>query len=437
MGILFPWYERARAQREIASNNDYRFHRYEEGFDPATDSSPVPDWLSGVLDHHHFYDVVDIFVEPSTEENLARMQSLPELESIWFTMGDGATEEGISGLASLTKLRSVKIIDSQHSSRANEKPADLMGIANLTQIEELRVSIPSVFARVEDSVPEIAKLTNLRKLRLALAVEVTDPKVQPLGNLTGLESLYIEWLYFGRNNFDEFNSPPEVSPPSHHFLGKLKQLKELSLHGYSVINGEVLSSLQGLPHLETLIIHLEGRQYTPAAIKNLEKLARLRTLRLHYDPRLVEPPEVSEADLVRLCNKINLREFWFDLHVYQNGSELDQFTTLEHLHIDGGSRLKSESVPLRLNLFKGLKVLEFSDMDSLTDADLAKIAQHGRLKKVHLQKCHNVTEAGIAKLANLKTLTHLEVKYCENVTSADEKSLRAALPKVLIEFKYL
>jgi len=289
------------------------------------------------------------------------------------------------------------------------------------------------------SAKEIVQLTNLRELRLESMIDVTEASIQALGNLTALESLDIELpdLQVAQSTATD-KSAIDSRRTSLFFLKKLKQLRSLSISDKAAISDEVLSSLQELPHLQTLEIAIPV-QLTLSAVKKLEKLTSLQSLSLRSgrprgdDSLPEEPLKVSEADLVKLSNTLNLKHFKYSLDDTQNGSDLDKFTNLEHLHIYGGDRTES-AVPLRLNLSKDLQVLEFSYLHSLTDADLAKIAQHTGLKTLILESCYGITDAGIAKLANLKTLTHLKVDYCNKVTPAAAKALRAAMPHVQIKF---
>ncbi|MDZ4818413.1 MAG: hypothetical protein SGJ20_05510 [Planctomycetota bacterium] len=452
IGWLFPWYEGARLQREIQANHDYVGVGYEEEFDPHSGNSGVPDWLSGILDYHYFYDINQLVVEKSSDNNLARLRNLVELKSVGLAIKDQITAKGFSYLAPLPKLRTVYILWEITEPGGTDSAADLPGLGQLRQIEDLHLFVPISDA----SVKEIAQLSRLRKLNLTSKGEVTEAAFQALGNLSALESLdlYIEdsderSADAGEHAVDKSHSMARVASPSLLFLEKLRKLRSLSIGGRIENYETVVSSLQKLPHLESLTINMPARP-TLELVKRLEKLTTLRSLSLHYwktsgadlgNPRPEdsknlpeEPLEVSEADLVRLSNALNLKYFGVSLHDTQNGSHLNQFTNLEHLLIYGFHRTKS-AVPLQLNLSDKLQMLEFSCMDSLIDADLAQIAQHVRLKELHFYQCNEITDAGLAKLAKLKTLKHLKVEYCDKVTSAAATALRAAMPNVQIEFE--
>ncbi|MDZ4821603.1 MAG: hypothetical protein SGJ20_21795 [Planctomycetota bacterium] len=311
IGLLIPCYERARAQREIIAISSYQWAKYEEEFDPDSDSSPVPSWLAGMIDHHYFYSIVDIGVTSASDENLARLKNLPQLEHVGLGVWSSITTEGFSTLASLPNLRSVAIVEYRDAAIVKTDDEYLQGLGRVRQLKDLFVGAP-----VNDKAAfEIAQLQNLTKLYL-----------------------------------------------------------------------------------------LETAELTAVGFEALTKLANLKDL------------EVMLNDQV-------------------NGRELNKFANLEQLRVCG--RLRTESAkPLQLTLSSRLQVLEISCMDSLTDADLAKIAELGRLTKLVLEYCPPITDAGIANLANLKTLTHLKVKYCNKVTPAAVKSLRAAMPKVTVEFTH-
>ncbi|MDZ4818400.1 MAG: hypothetical protein SGJ20_05445 [Planctomycetota bacterium] len=76
------WDEAARRQREAVASRSILFIKYEGGFKPGSSPSPVPKWLSGWLDHHHFYDVVTATAHSADDTSLTAITNLSGLQDL-------------------------------------------------------------------------------------------------------------------------------------------------------------------------------------------------------------------------------------------------------------------------------------------------------------------------------------------------------------------
>src|SRR5260221_8090278 len=73
LAFLLRWDDRAKRQQQAVaalSSNSANAIWYENELDPEIDPAPVPEWLSGLLSFHHFYNVVDVALHEATDDQI-------------------------------------------------------------------------------------------------------------------------------------------------------------------------------------------------------------------------------------------------------------------------------------------------------------------------------------------------------------------------------
>lgn len=233
----------------------------------------------------------------------------------------------------------------------------------------------SVKGLTADDFKAIGAITTLTQLNLD-GGEVDDANLKLLAGLTSLQS-----MSFNATNFTDDGCKVFAGFP---------KLKNLALFHPSRSNaaftGAGLAHLASLPEFESLT--LAGANTGDAAMHAIAKLTRLKSLRL-----------------------------WHNLETADGMTALSGMTALKKLHL--GQRLPGRP----------------AKPASLTNATLADLAKMTGLEDLSLMEARLSGDALLAvkELPNLKKLTIAQV----DIPAADVEKLKAALPKVAIDWKPL
>lgn len=190
---------------------------------------PGPQWLRDVLGHQWNVCVIEVFLAKEngrvTDQDLAVLQSLPDLRRLYLNGNHGVTDDGLAYLAELSKLQTLGL------SGCTIRGAGLEHLKKLP-IVDLRIS----------------------------GTKVTDDQLHWLESMSNLEKFVAE-------------RTPITSQGMIHFHG-LKELRELNLNR-TLVDDAGLAYLDGL----TKLVHLylsdtkvtdEGVAKLKAALPNLK-----------------------------------------------------------------------------------------------------------------------------------------------------------------------
>ncbi len=236
------------------------------------------------------------------------------------------------------------------------------------------LSVPGKGLTAEDF-KEIATITTLTQLGLD-GGEVNDDNLKLLAPLTALENISGNGCSFGDDGFRT--------------LAGFTKLKNLALFHHARSNpaftGDGLAHLADLPQFESLT--LAGANVGDAALKAIAKLPHLSSLRL-----------------------------WHNTETAEGLNVLSGMTSLKKLTV--GQRLAGRP----------------AKPASLSDTSLPSIAKIAGLEELSLQEARLSGEA-LLTLKDLPLLKKLTVSQVDT-PAADVEKLKAALPKVAIDWKPL
>jgi hypothetical protein len=287
--------------------------------------------------------------------------------------------------------KSLKLVDlavpgaGPHDHR-KEDPYDAAFFEHLGNVATLE-SLNIIATKFNDAwMPNIAKLTHLKSLRLTNNGKLTDAGMEQLAGLKKLESFnFVGTSITGKAyaKFEGFNQLTRVS------------------HRGSSINDEGLKELcEHLPNLES--ISLAHAKFTDAGAHHLAKLKKLKGLELgaHTTP----------AALTHITS-----------------------LPLEYLQLGEGFD-KSESLPF-VKSITTLKRLTLTNCKTTTDDDLKLLASMKNLELLELGGLQ-LPEERIALLASFSFLKELRVinrpkGYPEEL----QTKIKALLPKVELKFQ--
>jgi hypothetical protein len=181
----------------------YVFYDYQvdaaEGIDPSA-TSDVPSWLLDSLGVDFFHNVTVVGFEgsPVTDDQLAPLKSLRELQDLVF--GPYISSKGLVHLRGLTKLRSLNI----DSSAIDD--AGLPHLAALRQLEYLAIQGAPI---TDNGLEHLKGLANLRDLTLD-NTQVTSAGARALSQSLPDCAMSV-WQ---RKNREIFSIAPHGPPPS-------------------------------------------------------------------------------------------------------------------------------------------------------------------------------------------------------------------------------
>ncbi|WP_164102272.1 leucine-rich repeat domain-containing protein [Candidatus Laterigemmans baculatus] len=222
----------------VASNPPY----WEAGLYETEVNSPVPDWLLSTLGHDHFHSVGQL--------------------STYSTWGDSPDGQFFISRDMLQHLRS------------------------LPRLQVLKLDRTPVN---DDDLSVIRSLSQLQKLHLGRAAEVTDEGVASLSQLRDLEYLELNYTRLTDKSVEALSRLPRLSvlrlsgqfsDDSLRHVGGMAQLRELTLGGVerTGISNEGLVHLRGLTDLEEL--NLYNSRVTEEGLRHLSHMRNLRRLDL-------------------------------------------------------------------------------------------------------------------------------------------------------------
>lgn len=242
------------------SPTGYRYLVFRNSFDPALNGS-VPgfaarEWKDGMLDSvtapkHDF----GIFLFQSGVTNVS-LQQLSRFEHL-HTLHVGNSKVSDAGLHWLVPLKNLRRLSLYASRRVSDK-----GLAELTQLTELRFLNLGRTEVSDAGMPLVATLTKLRTLDLTNA-DISDAGINQLEPLTNLTCLTLNQTY--------------VTDASMNRLAKLYKLKALNLVD-TAISDRGIESLSGLKEIEELV--LVRTKLTDEGMSTFADFKRLRSLAL-------------------------------------------------------------------------------------------------------------------------------------------------------------
>ncbi|MDX1947872.1 MAG: hypothetical protein SFU86_20910 [Pirellulaceae bacterium] len=225
-------------------------------------------------------------------------------------------------------------------------------------------------------------------------------------------------------------------------IGQLKSLKRLTL--YVKCNGltdETLPLLAGLANLEEL--STDGIMVSDAGLKPLGELKNLRSAAFFHIS--FGGPKFSGAGFAHLAELPKLRRLTVAGSPFNDEglAAMAKLPALEELRT--WHTWQTPAGNAEIGKLKNLKTLYFgqrlrrydggSNALTVSDEALAPLAGLTALESLTLDEAR-LTYAGLARFAELPNLKKLSLQRCD-IPAADLEKLRAALPKVMVEWKPL
>jgi len=228
---------------------------------------------------------------PLTDKSLSYISTLVNLEELYIG-GAGFSDEGMTHIAKLTKLKGLSIFTANQLT--NKGLAELSGLKSLTKF--------SLGRRTKVSISGLKSLNNFKKLnRLSLHDIRQDTFFMDISGLTELKDLTIILHKERKGNVlvsDSFKNEDWTC------LANLTKLKRLQITGVGIDN-EGVKHLSGLINLEFLNIICPGElrinDQALKYLKNMHKLNRLIIKDGHFTDKaldyLDDLPSLSRLEL--------------------------------------------------------------------------------------------------------------------------------------------
>jgi hypothetical protein len=347
-----------------------------------------------------------------------------------------------AGLQHLKQLRQVKSLT---LGGINHQLGDdlFAGVSGLTSLETLAIGGGyQVFSG--DVLRHLANLSNLRILSIRGLEDVADEHLQPLRNLTKLESLTIDGLKLNGNGLQHLENMSSLRHLT--FRGEIRdeslkhiaQLKSLETVDIPVASDNGLAHLSGLSNLRSLSLvwrcwnitdvgmsHLRdlqleeliiggGDSFTGSGFSHLEKMTTLKRLVIggndavnkivRYGEKRKDPCPTDDG-LASLAALTGLESLQFT-----SGCEGVRGEFLKHLvHLENlktldlrGTSVTNESLA-NLRRFNSLKTLDLRRYGLNLDGGAHHIAEIPKLENLAL----HVSGRGLEKLTKLRSLKSL------------------------------
>ena len=281
--------------------------------DPGSD-------LTGIGD---FTSLEKLYLERNDVTQLGELAECAKLDTLYCMNLDNDM--------SYEPLKPLKNLKTLYIDGSSEGVKDLSVIASFSELENLTITDTDIL-----NIDFVKDLDNLKTFRLSENGKLE--KFEALGELTGLEYL-------------EFNiSCLHGNQPKYEEIGKLKNLKALTLH--TVYNLDFLYELEQLEELE---IQLTFYNYL---LKPIYKMSNLRSLTLSQCNSQYEEGFVGLSQLSEL-KTLTINQMEFDDPM----DGLFTLDTLEELHI---THSKFYMPPNEVTVSDNLKVLDLSYTDFIT-----------------------------------------------------------------------
>ncbi len=242
----------------------------------------TPAWARRALGDEYFQEVVRVDlpgnrpIQPpgvadpvgaaTARDQLACLDGLDRLESLYLTMYGPLGPEGAARLARLRRLKRLDLGDFD--------PAAAAAVGHLDRLENLGISRPfgpnfwgrATPAEIRATRPvNLAFLDRLPRLRsLSIAIPVDAAGLARIARIEGLESLGLE--------------APGATDADLASLARLTSLEKLSLSSATGITDLGLEKLAGLPRLES--VDLPDSPITEAGLRALDRCPTLGSVRV-------------------------------------------------------------------------------------------------------------------------------------------------------------
>lgn len=289
-------------------------------------------------------DLVDVEVNrlPLKDEHLAPLTTLSKLGRLGFE-GTAITDEAIGYFTLMPKLHSLRI--QGNKGVQGRRLEELAG----TDVKELSLQSCSI---VPEAWPHLAKLKKLTRLNVRYT-NIRDGDLQHLGELTGLDQLYL--------------NRTEVTASG---LQALKALRDVRDFGWDFTSGKGREELAEVARIfpRTTNYNLDGatNTYTEADVQALEAFRELRGVHLYG--KTIDDKAVLGLDALK---------------------------GLKVLRFSSGTAITDQTLG-HLAGHKGIEELGLGDVAGITDAGLLKLQPMKGLKRLELRACAQITPAGIA-----------------------------------------
>ncbi len=389
-----------------------------------------------------------------TAAGIARLAELPQLEGLNLSRVklDGAM------LRELARFPALRELDLEGCEFTGE-PHEFETMPSLPHLREINLSRCSFVC--DKALKWVAQCRNLERLTLPGNAKFADDGVRELARMTQLKSLraghmsnrvsssaLVEALGGMHSlQFIDLSSIKGVDDAVLGVIGRMHDLRHLTLYGCCNITDEGVKSLEGLKRLETLDLGLCGGVGDRALETIGVELKALRVLRLSgqisgggaggfagddewMNNRYLR---VSDAGLAFICRLPNLEELSL------RGSNTLTSAGLRRL-AGYAENVMGGATPAQ---FTRLRELDLTDCSGITDEDVEfGLATLPRLSKLYMDGCNQLTDAAAKHFARIKTLTHLNIRFYSHgagdkriLSSKAERELKEALPNLSIKLK--
>ena len=338
-----------------------------------------------------------------SDEGLRYVSQIKTLERFFAHWMENITDKGVEYLVELPRLKMLDIASSKLTERGYE------ALGKIKSLEYLNV--PSV-GITDSCVQHLSKLMNLRNLNASGASKtpLSDLTLQYQGKLANLEELVTGGTLFTDKGISYLTNlkklrklwiftAPQMTNQSLVHIGKLKELRDLSLPINAKITISGLKSLNNLEDLERLNIYLIQQDNTGMDISGLKNLKDL-----DIGSRNKEDNRLSDSDLACLSQLKNLE----DLSISTVGIGNEGLKHLQNLKNINRLQLMNSKID-----DEGLKYL--SRMEKLVDLWISGADFSGE---------------GFKYLHNLKRVQRLEIHSYKRINQQYINRLRKELPEL-------
>ncbi|MDZ4818903.1 MAG: hypothetical protein SGJ20_08025 [Planctomycetota bacterium] len=355
--VFVNWDQSARLQRSIASGPGIVKVHYSGDYDPDKDPSPVPAFLQGLFDHHHFRSVTRIATNDA-HGHLSSLSKLPKLDTLVIVLNPDrpCSAEDFRELRNVQPLRSLSVCNPR-----------------------LRPSIDRLVSLDDSQFNEICSLTQLETLELGRCHEVSPAILAKTVQLTSLNSLTLCLPKYASLNWrGDLSGSPLTSL-------RFRRVREENRAYYSRRD-------RTLP-----VIDLSGSQ-NPLAF--LTELRQLRSLSV-----LLDVP-TRQALIDCLPKPTNLQQ-------------LGIYLSWDCKHEDKKYSDKMASIGSVIPMSLEKLTLEF--YDHLTDEDLMVFAKLPKLKALKVYGARLATDVGVLSFLGAAHMEYLEFQLSGNTNEGAKK----------------
>ena len=392
--------------------------------------------LQNIVAEHPGLKSVDLSREYSlTDDHLAPLAGLSQLESLNFSNLYRANGSFLAYLTGMTMLKTLNI-----SNSTSLQSLDLL--KNLKSLVSL--DLGECYLRSDNLLAPLTNLTQLENLNLTKNPDLNGACLSYLTGLSKLRTLNLndciritEGLSHLNNltNLETLKLAQCVSLDSQlAFLANLTKLQTLELNNNGTLNGSCLAYISGLTGLKSL--NLSGCiQMEQNYLIHLKDLAKLETLHLLACNALLTEglgiiTGLSKLKFLDLSQTYNNALVGIsalkNLETLELRSRLGSGVSLEHLI--GLTKLR------KLNLYRNwihdnelailtniqsLRALSLTMCNDLTDQALTHVAALKNLEELYLGVTRMVTSAGLAHICSPNGLTKLKSLSLQRNMSSD------------------